>query len=280
MAVRGRGRHSASLQPVPGTLLGMTHTGPPQTGTSTGGGRGPAHAARTRILAAPAMSVFAVVLAVLCMQARTGGPLTVLDGPTTDWMVGHRTALMDLIAVVVTDLASPTVVVAAAVIAAIVLAWQRRSWMVGVVVAASVGGAGAAGELIKTAVARSRPPATVHEVFEVDYSFPSGHVTGTTALVAVLIAVAATGWGRRRRIVAATGGGAAVAIVAASRLYLGVHWLTDVIAGVVVGALFALAGAVALTFDPTNPAATTLNARNQAVPPHRTGPRTPTRGVA
>ena len=46
----------------------------------------------------------------------------------------------------------------------------------------TVGGASALCSVIKLLVARSRPPLGIQETLETDYSFPSGHVTGTAAL--------------------------------------------------------------------------------------------------
>ena len=43
--------------------------------------------------------------------------------------------------------------------------------------------------LIKLLVARARPPLTLQETLETDYSLPSGHVTGTVALVGIIAAL-------------------------------------------------------------------------------------------
>jgi membrane-associated phospholipid phosphatase len=67
-------------------------------------------------------------------------------------------------------------------------------------------------------------------------SFPSGHVTATTALLFSLAWYLSTGKGAtvRKLVWCAAGGGAIV--MAVSRVYLGVHWPTDVLAGLVLGA--------------------------------------------
>jgi undecaprenyl-diphosphatase len=72
-------------------------------------------------------------------------------------------------------------------------------------------------------------------------SFPSGHVMAAAALWG-LVPLVVTLYTRNRRIWWASTIGSAVLIVAiaASRTYLGVHWLSDIVAGLIVGAFFLL----------------------------------------
>lgn len=92
----------------------------------------------------------------------------------------------------------------------------------------------AVANLTKTLVGRARPDIRRLTGFS-GSSFPSGHATtaaATFAAVALLI-----GLGRSRRVKALLAGGAtAIALaVATSRVLLGVHWLTDVLAGLAMG---------------------------------------------
>jgi undecaprenyl-diphosphatase len=82
------------------------------------------------------------------------------------------------------------------------------------------------------------------------FAFPSGHATMTAlafGVVAVLVSHSMGRWGRA--VVYATCGIAVVA-VAFSRLYLGVHWMSDVIGGLLFGAVMAAAFAVAIEAIP------------------------------
>ena len=97
-----------------------------------------------------------------------------------------------------------------------------------------VGGQFAVTNLIKFTVDRARPNIAQLTGFA-GTSFPSGHAAAAAATYAVFAMVL----GRRRSpTVKALLGGAAVSIaiaVAATRVLLGVHWFTDVLAGVFIG---------------------------------------------
>ena len=93
---------------------------------------------------------------------------------------------------------------------------------------------------LKLAFARPRPEQAVYIL--PDFSFPSGHATGAAAFYGLLAWLAV--WNRwLSPRVGALLGGAAVGLIGFSRLYLGVHYLSDVLNGYLVGALWALAGA-------------------------------------
>ena len=95
---------------------------------------------------------------------------------------------------------------------------------------------------LKTFFDAPRPPEMVTVVPISGYSFPSGHATGATIGYGILAYDLEIGSWRQRYAVA----GAMILLVALSRVVLGVHFVRDVVAGIVVGTLF-LAGAVWLT---------------------------------
>ncbi len=96
-------------------------------------------------------------------------------------------------------------------------------------------------ELIKLVVARPRPPMYYHPgITEMTYSYPSGHVTGTAGLaLTTALVVTATASQTVRRL-AVTLSMAITVLAALTRLYLGVHWLSDVVAAVAVATAAAL----------------------------------------
>jgi membrane-associated phospholipid phosphatase len=86
----------------------------------------------------------------------------------------------------------------------------------------------------KVIVDRSRPD--IHRLTGFSgASFPSGHATTTAATFAAIAFLVGRGRSRRTKAVLA-GAAAAIAVaVATTRVFLGVHWLTDVIAGLAMG---------------------------------------------
>ena len=86
-------------------------------------------------------------------------------------------------------------------------------------------------------------PVFLPNITEWNPSFPSGHATATTALIGMLgyiVAVARPqGW---QRVAVACCAVLAITLICFSRIFLGVHFLTDVIAGILVGSFWLLVG--------------------------------------
>jgi undecaprenyl-diphosphatase len=113
----------------------------------------------------------------------------------------------------------------------------------------------AVAETMKLVVRRPRPePSALTRLIVPDpfaFSFPSGHTAFAAGLVCAVILIVATA---RARTVAIIVGGAAVLAVAWSRVYLGVHYPTDVVAAIVVGVAVAVPlNAILVRFGPLRP---------------------------
>ena len=107
--------------------------------------------------------------------------------------------------------------------------------------AAAVIGAIVLSEIIKIEVARPRPDLVPHATRVYTQSFPSGHAMMSAAVYLTLAALLARTQRRRRVKIFIIGMAAMItALVGASRVYLGVHWPTDVIAGWIGGAVWAI----------------------------------------
>lgn len=98
----------------------------------------------------------------------------------------------------------------------------------------------------KLAFARDRPRPTEPIEVETSFAFPSGHSSGAAAAYGALAVLALrSSLPRALRVAAALVAGVAIGAVAYSRIFLGVHHLTDVVGGVLLG-FASLAAAVAL----------------------------------
>jgi membrane-associated phospholipid phosphatase len=112
----------------------------------------------------------------------------------------------------------------------------KHHWASALLFAGSVVGGFALNALLKIAFARERPDLWPALVTELTYSFPSGHATMGTVFFGGLAAVVLH-LSRRPivRVAALVLSTAAILMIAASRVYLGAHWTTDVAGGVLVG---------------------------------------------
>jgi undecaprenyl-diphosphatase len=68
------------------------------------------------------------------------------------------------------------------------------------------------------------------------YSFPSGHATVAVAVWGTMVLILGPGRSPRTKVLLGAAAGAISLLVAVSRLYLGVHWFTDVVGGLALGA--------------------------------------------
>jgi undecaprenyl-diphosphatase len=198
-----------------------------------------------QVAAALRVAGLLTILTGLVLAIHRPGWVPELDTATTSWAVAHRSMGFDVAALVITDLGSPVATAAAALICAALLSWRARSRVPGIVVIGTVSAAALASTALKAVVDRPRPPLQWQLVLETDPSFPSGHVTGTATLLG--ITAVCVGMGRSRTVRAWLAGGVVtgVLVIAATRLYLGVHWLTDVTAGAILAAVFVTIGAAA-----------------------------------
>lgn len=162
-----------------------------------------------------------------------------LDPRVTAWAVAHRTGWLTSVLRVVTWLGSTAVIIPLAVIVGFFFVLRRHRWRPLALLAAAIAGAVGLYDIVKPLVGRARPPPAIWIGHFRGASFPSGHAAQSIAFYAMLAIV--LGAGRSRRVKAALWGAAALltAIVGASRIYLGAHWLTDVLGGYALGACWA-----------------------------------------
>jgi undecaprenyl-diphosphatase len=164
--------------------------------------------------------------------AREG--VVVFDPRLLGDVIARRSAVLTPLAKITTFLGTGPVVYGLLILTGVLL-WRRtRNWQPLVLAVSWL----AAGQLVRLALNRSvgrpRPPAALHLVLAHGFAFPSGHTTTATigyGLLAVLAAMLLS-WGRRWFPAVAV---VLAVLVGLSRVYLGVHWPTDVLGGWALG---------------------------------------------
>jgi membrane-associated phospholipid phosphatase len=186
-------------------------------------------------LALVGIVVGGVVLGVLAFLVRNSDAgITGIDTSAATWGATHASSMSTFVLRVVTQFGA-TVTITVLVIALSVLEYRRiPSRTMPAYLLAVVIGQLLISNLIKVLVARARPAIDPLAGFT-GASFPSGHTTAAASFYAAAALVLGRGRSfKARTILAGIAAGIAVA-VAASRVLLGVHWLTDVVAGLALG---------------------------------------------
>lgn len=188
---------------------------------------------------------FAVLLAVTLavgtlLVALTPGDGTALDVAVLDVFHRGRTPLRSRIWSVVTDTGDTLFIVPAAIVIGLAWRWRRGDWLALQLLGGAYLGAMLLYSVAKIAVGRERPGADVAFTPESGLAFPSGHASQGSAFWAALALLALTVVrGTPARVAVAAVSATMAVLVAVSRLYLGAHWVTDVVAGTVLGTTWA-----------------------------------------
>lgn len=184
----------------------------------------------------------------LALSASAGPASTTWDGRITEALVAARTPGLSRLLWVFTILCDTPVMTALISLTVIVLlAWGR--WTRAILIAGAMVSAQGMSSLSKAVFQRPRPPQIDMVIKEPgSYSFPSGHAFLSVVFIGLLVFLAfrwldahprspgprAASAGLRAIIVVAAA--AVIALVGLSRVYLGVHWTSDVLAGWCFGA--------------------------------------------
>ncbi|HEV7654603.1 MAG TPA: phosphatase PAP2 family protein [Mycobacteriales bacterium] len=206
--------------------------------------------------AAAGIGLVAALVVLIGLEAAD----VVMRGPDSvvlNWMLAHRSGGLTSLAVAVTDSGTSPVLFPLVAAAGVLVYLRTERWAPGLAALAVVV-VGVLSRLgLATLVGDARPPSADRLVAVSGFSFPSGHAA-TSALVAGTLA-----WllslllpGRPARVVIAAALGSWAVLVGLSRVYLGVHWVSDVLGSwLLAGAWLALLVAVGLRLArPTSPA--------------------------
>jgi undecaprenyl-diphosphatase len=181
------------------------------------------------------------VLGAVVQDVVVGGGSIRFDLPVLRWFARHREPWLT------TAMRTVTVLGDSALLIPLVLAvgawfwWRRGRPRPLALVVAAYGGSDLLAQAVRALTDRTRPPLVFAVGHFAGHAFPSGHATEATAVYGMLAVVAASGTRRwRGKVVAWAAAVLTATLVGISRLYLGAHWLTDVLAGWALGGTWLL----------------------------------------
>jgi undecaprenyl-diphosphatase len=159
-----------------------------------------------------------------------------LDPRVLNWILAHRTDWATNVMRSVTWLGSAVLIVPVLLVVGGVYLLRRGDWRPLGLLMAAIAGAVVLYNLVRIFVHRARPPSAAWIGHYSGYSFPSGHATQTVAAYGMLALILGSGRSGRTKVLLWSAVGLVSLLVAASRIYLGAHWLTDVLGGYALGA--------------------------------------------
>ena len=174
--------------------------------------------------------VAASLFGAIAEDVVNGDRLTALDSEIALWLHRRTEVPLTRVMIVVTHLHSTLAIACYAAIAGVWFAWRRR-WRELATVVVTVGGGLVLNVLMKRVFQRARPTFDEPLLTLTSYSFPSGHVAASTIFYGLVVA-----WVLARtrrplwRALVVVGALAMIALVAFTRMYLGLHYLSDVAA--------------------------------------------------
>lgn len=174
------------------------------------------------VVVALACIIVFVILAAIAMSGVSQG----FDSAILVFLHDHSNAVLDLLFSLMTNLGDPIILVPFGLVVCIALLRLQRH-LDSIAIAVFLGGSGLITHFLKTVFDRNRPDLWPHLVAETTFSFPSGHATASMA-IAICLAYLLRSYNRRLVLGLL---GVYVLLVGVSRLYLGVHYPTDIIGG-------------------------------------------------
>ena len=176
-----------------------------------------------------------LTLAALAEHVMTGRPLTVVDQQLSAWLARNRSPSLNIFFIVVTSFGSTAAgVIVAFVLGVYLLLRKQRYWFAATIL--TIAGGALLNRFLKLAFQRARPTFDDPISTFAGYSFPSGHTMSATVVFGTLALFMFT---RRKSLKSRTFIiGLAIPIillVAFSRIYLGAHYFTDVLAAMAEG---------------------------------------------
>jgi undecaprenyl-diphosphatase len=185
------------------------------------------------------------IVGVSVWMIRRGSGVVGIDRSVERWADEQATPVSDGVLGAITHLGDTVTVIAVGSVVAAVGYWRWRRWSIPLFLIVVIAGQSLISNSIKVAVDRARPELRPRALFT-GTSFPSGHTTAAAATYLAVALVLGIGASPRARALLAGGAVAIGVAVGSTRALLGVHWFSDVIAGLAIG--WAWFGACAVAF--------------------------------
>ena len=163
----------------------------------------------------------------LAERIRSGAKLP-FDQPVMMWLQRRHSPRNTRIARAVTELGGVTAVPLFALATSAYLVSVRGSRRPAALLTVSLVGSTIINSVLKALYRRDRPTFFTHIVQEKSFSFPSGHAMASAALAACTCVLA---WPTRWRVAVIAGSAVYVPTIGGTRMYLGVHFPSDILAG-------------------------------------------------
>lgn len=205
------------------------------------------HYQLTRLIAAlGCLCIFFCLFVSVCSH----GMLTMFNEATFSLFRSLRHIWLDNIFIAITFMGEKKILLPAALLIGIWLFWRRHIKTGLIWLAVVISGTGVA-YTVKNLFFSLRPEGLLNG--PTTSSFPSGHTTLSMVVYGFLAFLIASSLASSKRVYIYTSAGIVIGLVALSRLYLGAHWLTDVLAGLFLGFAFVLFGTIIYLRRPIKP---------------------------
>jgi membrane-associated phospholipid phosphatase/uncharacterized spore protein YtfJ len=161
-----------------------------------------------------------------------------LDAIATPLLHSLSSPALDAVMQALTDLGSTLVVAPLFAVSFALLIWRRHR-REALFLAVSIGGSTALNQSLKLIFQRPRPQLAWAQV-QPEYSFPSGHAMNSIVFYVALALIVLVLWSRRAGLISVALAIVLALLIGTSRIYLGYHYFTDVVGGLLAGAAWLL----------------------------------------
>jgi membrane protein DedA with SNARE-associated domain/membrane-associated phospholipid phosphatase len=201
----------------------------------------PDHPKATRLLTLGILKVLGLaIITFLIVRVLNLDVASNLDQSVHTLLTELRNAPADALMIVISILGDPKVMALVCAAMALWLVWFK-AWRAALAVIAAVALQQLLTTLLKITIARPRPMDLVPGMADNIYSFPSGHAAAATLTFGLLAIVAGHSMGRWSKAVVVSLACMLIFLIGFSRIYLGMHWMSDVLGGIALSAIIVAA---------------------------------------